>query len=184
MDSIKNKYSCADFTFPLLPHHKVLQLIKLLGIDAVDLGIFEGRSHHYPSHIAKNPIGEGKRLAKELSEIGLEPADVFLQTGADPPIAAANTPDKAIRDRNRTVFLKILEFTKTLGCEHVTSLPGVLHEGQIHGDDWKRACEEAFWRVEKAKESDLVYAVEPHVGSILPDAASTLKFIEDCPELP
>lgn len=181
MDIIKNKYSCADFTFPLLPHNKVLQLIKLLGIDAVDLGIFEGRSHHYPSHIAKNPIGEGKRLANELREIGLEPADVFMQTGEDPPIAAANTPDKAIRENNRMIFQKILEFTKTLGCAHVTGLPGVLHEGQTDEDDWKRACEEAFWRVEKAKEYNLVYAIEPHVGSILPDTDSTLKFIEDCP---
>lgn len=181
MDIIKNKYSCADFTFPLLPHHKVLQLIKLLGIDAVDLGIFEGRSHHFPSHIAKNPIGEGKRLAKELREIGLEPADVFLQTGADPPVAAANTPDKAIRASNRTIFQKILEFTKTLGCVHVTGLPGVLHQGQTEENDWKRACEETFWRVEKAKDYGLVYAIEPHVGSILPDAVSTLKFIEDCP---
>jgi sugar phosphate isomerase/epimerase len=181
MDIIKNKYSCADFTFPLLPHNKVLQLIKLLGIDAVDLGVFENRSHHYPSLIAKNPIGEGKRLANELRKIGLEPADVFLQTGEDPPVAAANTPDKAIRENNRIIFQKILEFTKTLGCEHVTGLPGVFHEGQTEENDWKRACEETSWRVEKAKNYGIVYAIEPHVGSILQDAVSTLKFIEDCP---
>ncbi len=183
MDVIKNKYSCADFTFPLLPHNKVLQLIKLLGIDAVDLGIFEGRSHHYPSHISKNPIGEGKRLAKELKEIGLEPTDVFLQTGEDLPVAAANTPDRDIRESNRFIFQKILEFTKTLGSEHLTSLPGVLHEGQTGEDDWKRACEEASWRIEKAKNYGLVYSIEPHVGSILPDTATTLKFIDDCPGL-
>lgn len=181
MDVIKNKYSCADFTFPLLSHNKVLQLIKLLGIDAVDLGIFEGRSHHFPSEISKNPIGEAKRLAKELKDIGLEAADVFLQTGEDPPVAAANTPVASIRENNRFTFLKMLEFTKALGCAHITGLPGVFHEGETAEDDWNRACEETSWRIEKAKEYDLVYSIEPHVGSILPDAATTLKFIDDCP---
>lgn len=181
MNKLKTKFSCADFTFPLLPHNKALQLIKLLGIDAVDLGIFEGRSHHFPSQIAKNPISEGKRMAFELKKIGLEPADVFLQTGEDPPIAAANTPDKTIRDNNRFVFQKMLEYTKTLGCDHITGLPGVFHNGQSNEDDWKRACEEAQWRLEKTKEFGVVYAIEPHVGSILSDTVSTLKFIKNCP---
>jgi len=181
MNENKSKYSCADFTFPLLPHHKVLELIKLLGIDAVDLGIFEGRSHHYPSHVAKDPAGEAMRLSKELNEIGLEPADVFLQTGVDPPVAAANTPENGIRENNRNIFQKILEFTKTLGCGHVTGLPGVLHEDMTFEDDWERACEEASWRVEKAKAYGLIYSIEPHVGSILPDAKTTLRFINDVP---
>ena len=34
------RFACADFTFPLLPHAKSLELIKLRGIDAVDIGFF------------------------------------------------------------------------------------------------------------------------------------------------
>ena len=183
MNGIKNKYSCADFTFPLLSHYHVLRLIKLLGIDAVDLGIFEDRSHHYPTHIAKDPAGEGKRLARQLNIAGLEAADVFLQTGADPHIAAANSPDGSIRSNNRELFLRTLEFTNILECRHITGLPGVIHEGEKFQDDWKRACEEAYWRVETARAANIVYSIEPHVGSILPDAATTLRFIEECPEL-
>lgn len=183
MNENKIKFSCADFTFPLMSHNKVLQLIKLLGIDAVDLGIFEGRSHHFPSHIAKDPVGKGKQLAHELSMIGLEVADVFLQTGADPPIAAANSPEESVRTNNREMFLKTLEFTNTLGCRHITGLPGVIHEGEKFPDDWKRACGETHWRVETAKAANVVYSIEPHVGSILPDAKTTLQFINDCPGL-
>ncbi|MEO9146436.1 MAG: sugar phosphate isomerase/epimerase [Ginsengibacter sp.] len=183
MNENKIKFSCADFTFPLLSHNKVLQLIKLLGIDAVDLGVFEDRSHHFPSHIAKNPVGEGKQLAHEMSIIGLEVSDVFLQTGADPPINAANTPHESIRANNRELFLKTLEFTKTLRCRHITGLPGVIHEGESFQNDWKRACEETIWRVETAKGSNIVYSIEPHVGSLLPDADTTLLFISDCPGL-
>ena len=181
MSDNKNKYSCADFTFPLLPHTKALQLIRLLGFGAVDLGIFEGRSHHYPSHIAKDPVKEGNRLAKELSTIGLQASDVFLQTGTEPPVAAANNPDESARANNRRLFLKTLDFASVLGCSHITGLPGVRHEGTSMGDDWKRACEETHWRVETARANNVVYAIEPHVGSILPDADTTLQFINDCP---
>lgn len=183
MNENKIKYSCADFTFPLLPHNKALQLIKLLGIDAVDLGIFEDRSHNYPSHIAKDPVGKGKQLAHELSTIGLEAADVFLQTGAEPPIAAANSPEESVRTNNRELFLKTLEFTNTLGCRHITGLPGVIHEGENFNDDWKRACEETHWRKETAEAANVIYSIEPHLGSILPDAETTLRFIKDCREL-
>ena len=113
---MKYKYSCADFTFPLLPHDKVIQLIGLLGLDAVDLGVFEDRSHHYPSMIAKHPQQEAKRLSAMLNETGLEAADVFLQTGAEPSVAATNSPDLAIRGNNRELFKKILDFTNMLGC--------------------------------------------------------------------
>lgn len=183
MDKNKISFSCADFTFPLLSHQHVLRLIKLLGIDAVDLGVFEDRSHNYPSHIAKDPVGIGKRLSRQLEAVGLEAADVFLQTGAEPPIAAANTPDESIRSKNRNIFLKILDYTCTLGCRHITGLPGVVHQGEILRDDWQRAVAETQWRINTAKASGLVYAVEPHVGSILPDAESTLQFINDCQEL-
>lgn len=181
MDNNTIRYSCADFTFPLLPHGHALQLIKLLGIDFVDLGIFEDRSHIYPSHIAPDPVNSGKQLLRQLDSIGLKAADVFLQTGAEPPVAATNTPDGSVRSKNRELFLKMLNFTNTLGCGHITGLPGVLHRGEDAEDDWKRATEEGQWRTEKANAAGIRYAIEPHVGSILPDAATTLQFIRDCP---
>lgn len=181
MNGYNNKYSCADFTFPLLPHSKVLQLIKLLNIDAVDFGIFEGRSHYYPSQIAKDPVGEGRRLANELGIVGLKASDVFLQTGDNPAIASTNSPDENIRKNNRDLFLKILDFVRVLGCNHITGLPGVIHVGESFENDWKRACEENHWRVENAKAKNLVYSIEPHLGSILTDSDTTLQFINDCP---
>ena len=42
---MKPKLACADFTFPLLPHAKALDLIAMLGIKGVDIGLFEDRSH-------------------------------------------------------------------------------------------------------------------------------------------
>lgn len=176
----KYKFSCADFTFPLLSHGKALQIIKLLGIDGVDLGIFEDRSHHYPSEIAKNPVKEGKNLFNKLNDIGLSAADVFLQTGKEPTIAATNNPDKTVRTNNRNLFLKMLDFACEVRSEHITGLPGVFHEGEDSKEDWKRACEETNWRLEAASAKGLTYSIEPHFGSISSDPASALQFINDC----
>src|SRR5699024_6472495 len=159
------KYSCADFTFPLLPHDKVLQLIKLLGMDAVDIGLFEDRSHLYPSYIAEDPVGKAHILSQKLKQEDLAVADVFIQTGAEPSVAATNTPDEAIRAKNRTLFLKTLAFVNALGCRHITGLPGVLHKGVNFEEDWKRACEETIWRIQAAEAKNIIYAEEENVGS-------------------
>lgn len=177
------KLSCADFTFPLLPHSKVLELIRLLGIEAVDLGTFEDRSHHYPSEIAKEPQVHAKRLVEELKKLEMSVADVFVQNGAEPSVAAANTPITAIRNVNRETMRRMVEFTVALGCGHLTGLPGVRHADTPEADDWKRMCEEAAWRVDLCRDAGLTYGVEPHLGSITPDPASTLRMIKDVPGL-
>ena len=43
------KLACADFTFPLLSHENALQLIAMLEFKGVDIGLFEERSHLFPS---------------------------------------------------------------------------------------------------------------------------------------
>lgn len=179
----KIQFSCADFTFPLLSHLNVLKLIQMMGFSAVDLGVFEGRSHLIPGEIAKNPEKEGKRLLQDLDFFGLNVADVFLQPGEAPSVAAVNTPLHSVKDRNRVLFMRMLDFTNTLGCRHMTGLPGVAHPGESSTNDWHRAVEETMWRFEKAKSAGITYAVEPHIGSILPDVESTVKFIKDCPGL-
>ena len=45
------KLACADFTWPLLPHEDVLRLIRSLGLDGLDLGLFAERSHIRPEVI-------------------------------------------------------------------------------------------------------------------------------------
>ena len=177
------QFSCADFTFPLLSHLNVLKLIHMMGFGAVDLGLFEGRSHLNPGDIAKNPSKEGKRLLDNLDVIGLKVADVFLQPGEEPSVAAPNSPLRSVKDSNRALFRRMIEFTNTVGCRHITGLPGVAHPGENSTDDWQRAVEETKWRFEMAKSAGITYAVEPHIGSILPDVESTLSFIKDCPGL-
>ncbi len=177
------KFSCADFTFPILPHDKVLALLRLLDFEAVDLGIFEGRSQVQPSQIHEDPEGEAKKLKARLETHGLVASDVFLQTGGGPPIDAVNDPNPTIRERNREWMKSLVRFTKALGCSHITGLPGVGHDGVEPGDDWELATSETAWRMETAGAEGLTYSVEAHVGSIIPDPETTLDYLKAVPGL-
>jgi sugar phosphate isomerase/epimerase len=181
--SLPLKFSCADFTFPLLPHDKVLDLLQLLDIQGVDLGIFEDRSHHYPSQIAKDPAAAAAKMRQKLQARSLEAADVFVQTGAEPPVAAANDPDPSVRSQNHQTIEAMIAYTRELGANHLTGLPGVLHDGVALEKDWQLAVEEAQWRLEVCQKAGITYAIEPHVGSLLADPQTTLRFLEAVPGL-
>jgi sugar phosphate isomerase/epimerase len=173
------KLSCADFTFPLLPHEDVLALIRLLGLDGVDLGIFSGRSHCTPEMILADIPGAATRMKSSLERHGLAAADVFLQTGPEPPVRAANDPDPSIRAANRDMFCGILDFAVRVGAKHLTGLPGVWHQGVDLTTDWSLAIDETRWRKAEAASAGVEYAVEPHVNSITSDPESALRFVQD-----
>lgn len=171
------KLSCADFTFPLLSHEHSMSLVRMLGIEGLDLGIFAGRSHLQPAQVIGNPEKAALELKARLDSHGLNLADVFLQVGEHPSEKAANSPDPATRAEARGVFLKVLEFAVGTGAAHMTGLPGVSFEGVEDSDGLKRAAEEAVWRVTEAHKAGIVYSVEPHVGSIASTPRATAELL-------
>ena len=38
---MKLRLACADYTFPILPHDQVLQIISMLGLKGVNVALFE-----------------------------------------------------------------------------------------------------------------------------------------------
>jgi sugar phosphate isomerase/epimerase len=184
------KLACADFTFPLLEHGKVLDLIAALDFEGVDIGLFEGRSHLWPSKEFKNLSASARALKKKLDACGLACADVFLQMAPSFIPYAINQPEAARRRKARDWFLKTLEYSGRVGARHVTTLPGVLFETRISGtqripetDSWKRSCEELGWRVQRAKEQGITFSIEAHVGSIVPEPKSALRLVKAVPGL-
>src|SRR5687768_9919247 len=120
------KLACADFTFPLLAHDRVLDLIKLLEFDGVDIGLFEERSHLWPSKMFERLDASAAELKKKLDDRGLTAADIFLQTAPEFVSLAPNHPEAQRRKTARDLFIKTLEFAKAAGSRHVSALPGVL----------------------------------------------------------
>ena len=123
------RLACADFTFPLLPHDDVLRLIAMLGFTGVDVGLFEQRSHLWPSHEYVHPDRSGTLLKAKLNDLGLSAADIFLQMDPDFTPWAINHPEAARRAHARDWFLRTLDYAGAAGARHVTILPGVLLHG-------------------------------------------------------
>ena len=73
---MKPKLACDDFTFPLLSHDHVLDLISALGLEGVSIGLFQNRSHLQPGTEFENVSRSAKRLARQWSDRGLQVADV------------------------------------------------------------------------------------------------------------
>ena len=123
---MKRKLACADFTFPLLAHDRVLDLIALLDLKGVDIGLFENRSHLWPSREFKNLGRSARQIKRKLGDRGLSAADIFMQMGEDFTEYAINHPQAARRRKARDWFDKTLEYAAECGAKHVTNLPGVL----------------------------------------------------------
>lgn len=177
------RLACADFTFPLLPHDKVLQLIAMLDLQGVDVGLFEQRSHLWPSCEFADLPGAARRLKTQLDDLGLQAADIFLQMDPDFTAYAVNQPDAGRRAKARDWFVRTLEYANATGARHVTALPGVHFAEETHADSLARTVDELAWRVEQAQEAGIVFGVEAHVGSIAPDPASAAELIRCVPGL-
>lgn len=180
---MKLKLACADFTFPLLSHDRVLDLIAMLEFQGVDIGLFEERSHLWPSRELRSPARAGRQLGRKLEQRGLRCADVFLQMAPSFVPYAINHPESARRRRAREWFLKTLDYAAAGGARHVTTLPGVLFENEQPADSWQRCFDELAWRVEQAKQRRIVFGVEAHVGSIAPKPRDALRLVEGVPGL-
>ena len=170
------KLACADFTFPILPHEQVLTLISMLGLKGVDIGLFEDRSHLQPSTEFENVQRSGRALGQQLADNGLVAADLFLQLALDYESHAVNHPQPEIRHHAREAFLKVLDYAAECDGKHVTGLPGAFFDHEPKPDSTARAAEELAWRVEQAQTHDVVFAIEPHIGSLAntPERAAAL----------
>ena len=177
------KFACADFTFPLLPHDRALELIAMLEFDGVDVGLFEERSHLWPSREFRDTGSAARQLKRKLDDRGLRAADIFLQLAEDFAPCAINHPEAPRRQQARDRFLHTLDYAAECGCRHVTALPGVHFDTEPEATSLARAVDELAWRVDQAEKRDITFAVEAHVGSLVPDPESAAQLVRQVPGL-
>ena len=180
---MKAKFACADFTFPLLTHDQSLQLVSLMEFKGVDIGLFEERSHLWPSREFKNVARSARALRVKLDGLGLKPADVFLQMAPDFKAFAINHPEGRRRKKARDWFQRTLDYTAGCGGRHITLLPGVHFEEESQADSLTRCVDELAWRLAQAKKHRLTVSVEAHVGSIAPRPSLAAALIKRVPGL-
>ena len=142
------KLACADFTWPLLPHDRVLQLIRLLDVEGVDLGLFGGRSHIRPEVVRADLAMWAGILKERIARSGLELADFFFQPWTDFETMAPNHPDPARRSEADALFRDMLELARRLDAPGMTMLPGVRFGDESWDTAIRRSAEALAWRVE------------------------------------
>src|SRR5579859_1278707 len=144
------KLACADFSWPLLSHERVLALIGLLEVEGVDLALFGGRSHIRPEVVrADIPMWAGI-LTERLARANLELADFFVQGGTTFDVLAVNHPDRKVHDESRALFTDMLELARRLGAPGITLLPGIRFGDESWEASIQRSAEALKWRVDLA----------------------------------
>lgn len=178
------KISCADFTFPLLPHDKVLDLIAMLDCDGVDIGLFTGRSHLQAPTQFDQLEKNAKALQQKAADRGLAIADLYLQLDNDLAKFAINHPEAKKRAFAREAFLKFIEYAQYAGAEHITCLPGMAFpDTEPFDTSVQRSYEELSWRVEQVSKSNLSFSIEAHVGSPYTHPEDVVKLVQAVPGL-
>lgn len=179
----KLKFACADYTFPLLEHDKVLSLIALLDCKGVDIGLFSGRSHLTAESEFQQINRRAKALKKQLEDRGLVATDVYLQLDTDFSLHAINHPEKKRRQFARESFLKLLEYANELGADHITCIPGMHFPDEKLETSLERCYEELRWRLEKANHAKLTFAIEVHIGCPFIHPRDTAVLLQAVPGL-
>ncbi|MGC2333050.1 MAG: TIM barrel protein [Candidatus Acidiferrales bacterium] len=172
------RLAVADYSFPKLPWDQALRLAKDLGVEAVDIGLFVGRSHLRPEQEFSDPAKAAARVSAALRTSDLQLADVFGQPGAVFEEKAVNHPDINQRKQAADFYWRLLEFAVRCNAKHVSLLPGVHFETESYEDSLKRCADELAWRVESAARIGIILAVEPHIGSITPSPIEAKRLVD------
>jgi sugar phosphate isomerase/epimerase len=179
----KLKFACADFTFPLLAHDKVLSLVAMLDFEGIDIGLFSNRSHLTAETEFQQINLKARSLKKQLEDRGLVATDVYLQLDLDLSMYAINHPEPSRREYARDNFLKLIDYAVELGADHISTLPGMYFKETNKIDSLKLAHEELHWRLEQVAGSGLVFGVEAHIGSPFASPGEAKALMEAVPGL-
>src|SRR6266568_4735084 len=177
------RLATADYSFPKLGWEQTLRLARDIGMEAMDIGLFAGRSHLDPDEVLSNPAEAAARVSTALRANDLDIADVFGQPGRVFEENAVNHPDPAVRRRAEEFFHRILEFALRCNAKHLTLLPGVHFTQEPYEDSLKRCAEELGWRTATAAKLGITFSVEAHIGCITPTPAQVKKLVEMVPGL-
>lgn len=177
------KLAACDYTFPKLAWEQSLRLVRELGVEAVDIALFAGRSHLDVQEVLSDLPRAARRVNEALNANGLRIADAFGQPGRVFEENAVNHPEESVRQAATEFFYRLLEFALRCNGSHMSLLPGVHFESESAGDSLKRSAEELAWRVETATKVGVTLSVEPHLGSLISTPAAAAQLLEMTPGL-
>ena len=177
------KLAACDYTFPKLQWEQTVLMARELGVEALDIALFAGRSHLDIHQVFGDLPRAAKRVNAALEANGLRIADAFGQPGTVFEENAVNHPDASVRKSATEFFYRLLEFSLRCNGGHMTLLPGVHFPIESAEDSLKRCVDELAWRLEAAANVGVVMSVEAHLGSIIPTPQDAARLLDMVPGL-
>jgi sugar phosphate isomerase/epimerase len=158
-------------------------MARELGVEAVDVALFAGRSHLDIQEVFTDLPRAARRVNEALNANGLRIADAFGMPGRDFEENAVNHPEASVRHAATEFFYRLLEFALRCNGSHMTLIPGAYFKTESEEDSFARSVEELAWRVEAAAKVGVTLSVEAHVGSIVPTPETARRLLEMTPGL-
>lgn len=194
------RLSCTSWSFPALTLAEVAGLARVLGIGAIDVGLFY-RSALDKARLLADPEGyadslqkaEGKRQKAERSALTTPPADTAppglgvaisnLYWLFGESLAERNLADPGSLAANLADLERVLRFCAAAGIPSLMVLPGVLNPGQGRADALAAAAAALRAMVPLAQAAGVTLAFEPHVHSWCESPSLALLLVEQAPGL-
>src|SRR4051794_35507037 len=122
-DAWAPRLSCASWSFPACTLPEVVGIARVLGIGAVDVGLF------YASSLDRVAVLQTpERAAAALQQIGATAGNYYHLFGAT--LAERNLADAASLPANVADFRQVVRFCRAAAIPTVMVLPGVVNPGQ------------------------------------------------------
>lgn len=173
------RVSCGEYSFPDVPGHaNRIGIVKLLGFDAVDIGLFIESD----ADLAAGLADRVRVLDTALEMHELRGTDLFFTCGATFEEIAPNQRNLGDREHRRRQFAAAAALAEALEIPGLTILPGVAWP-EAAGIGWDVCLDELRWRVEEAARRRVSVGFEPHIGSIASTPELALSLLEAVPGL-
>jgi sugar phosphate isomerase/epimerase len=181
--SVRKELAAIDASWPGMRHEWVLDLLAELGFSGVDVALWSGYTPLTPEDVRSDVAVWAGRVRERLETRGLVVSDVFPVVSMELVPYSINHPDASQREGSDAFFRDMLEFASHLEADHMTVLPGVLHEGMEYREALERSAEALRWRVEEAHRAGVALAIEGHVGSHVDTPEKILELLDVVPGL-
>ena len=154
-------------------------ILRALGVDAMELIALPGGPQLDAHAIAADPQGEARRVRA----LGIDIANLiyFFGTGfTDRPLNAADT---AVRTQNQATLLRVLEFCHAARIPSLLLVPGIGQPVLPHSEAVRLAAATLTEWSTLAAAASVQLVFEPHIESILESPFETLEFLRQNPTL-
>lgn len=173
--------ACGDHSFPLLTIDQTVRLIADLGFTHADVALMATSPHWRPQELAGDLPRASAAIRATLDAAGLRMGDLFVVPGVGFADQAPNHPDEDERESSRALFDRMVELAALTGASGLTMVPGVIWSAPEA--DLVRAADELQRRALRARDRDVRFSIEAHVGSVAETPQRAAELLERAPDL-